>query len=313
MIFKGYHIVWPRAIFLLSSACMQTKTIWGALGLGLGFVVCACAPAAVQASPRAEPIAEPIAKPAAHVCTLQGLKSEAIGVPEAGESEIHLRFDIADAPYLWETAETSESRRQFHRALQTKLGREPEARYLIERQRAIFARMSSEWSGEATNATMLLEGKAGTIRPIGCLEAMLWERVAERFAMLEHPTEFGAFVLRRQGQVRVYFSNADLVGQKIRRTVMDLVEADRAAGFLVFAHLHNHPFLFDRKVGDRAWTVKGTEEDIAGALAPSMTDVQFYKNLRESHGVEEAWVTNGLETAHFRAEEFGVLTGPKIP
>lgn len=48
-------------------------------------------------------------------------------------------------------------------------------------------------------------------------------------------------------------------------------------------------------------------EDIAGALAPSMSDVAFYRGFRESHGLEEAWITNGLQTSRFHAGEFDVL------
>ena len=56
------------------------------------------------------------------------------------------------------------------------------------------------------------------------------------------------------------------------------------------------------------WTVEATKEDVAGALAPSMTDVQFYRNLRNSVSLQEAWVTNGLHTARFRADDFDMLT-----
>jgi hypothetical protein len=62
------------------------------------------------------------------------------------------------------------------------------------------------------------------------------------------------------------------------------------------------------KVGDRMWTLEATKEDVAGALAPSMTDVQFYRNLRNSLGLQEAWVTNGLNTSRFTTGGFDVLT-----
>ena len=56
------------------------------------------------------------------------------------------------------------------------------------------------------------------------------------------------------------------------------------------------------------WTLEATEDDVAGALAPSMTDVRFYRSLRDSQGLKEAWVTNGLQTLRFRAGEFDTLT-----
>lgn len=243
-------------------------------------------------------------------CSLDGVKPERIVVEEGEASEWHGRFDLPDLPHLWEPAEPDPVLSEFRQAVHGRLGTEVDPRSLIERQRAIFARMPGEWSGEAVNSALLLEGRAGRITPIGCLEAMPWKWQAARYPMLEHPTEFGAFVLRGHGRVRVYLSSADRVGQRIRGQVTELVQADTAAGFHLLAHLHNHPFLFDREVGDRMWTVEATRQDVAGALAPSMTDVQFYRNLRASHGLQEAWVTNGLHTSRFLAGELDTLKAP---
>jgi hypothetical protein len=207
-----------------------------------------------------------------------------------------------------EPAEPDEAISRFREAVRGRLVPDLDARSLIERQRAIFAGAAAEWRGEATNATLVLEGRVGTITPVSCLEAMLWKWQAARYPMLEHPTEFGAFVLRGHGRVHVYLSSADRVGQKIRDAITKRVQADASAGFRLVTHIHNHPFLFDRKVGDRMWTLEATKEDVAGALAPSMTDVQFYRNLRNSLGLQEAWVMNGLNTSRFAAGEFDVLT-----
>ncbi|WP_437838596.1 hypothetical protein [Sorangium sp. So ce1153] len=52
---------------------------------------------------------------------------------------------------------------------------------------------------------------------------------------------------------------------------------------------------------------RATRDDVAGALAPSATDVQFYRRLRDSIGLPAAWITNGLDTARFSAAAFEVL------
>jgi hypothetical protein len=126
--------------------------------------------------------------------------------------------------------------------------------------------------------------------------------------MLEHPTEFGAYVLRGQGRVRVYLSGADRVGLKLRREVTERVEADVARGFAPVAHLHNHNFMFDRKPGDRLWTTEETVDDVGGALAPSLTDVNAYRQMREGFGLRGAWVTNGLDSVRYTAEDFDRLS-----
>ena len=249
----------------------------------------------------------PLGMPGA--CSLAGVAPELIVVPDAAPSEWHGRFDLPDYPRFWQPAAGDPAIAQFRDSVRARLGAEPEARALIERQRKIFAAMPGDWSGEANNATLLLAGDAGRVAPISCLEAMLWKWQAARFPMLAHPTEFGALILRRSGEVRVYLSSADLVGQRFRSTIADHVRRDLADGFRLVAHLHNHPFLFDRVVGDRMWTVDGTVRDVAGALAPSMADVQFYRSLRGSLGLAEGWVTNGMQSAHFGAREFDLLTG----
>ena len=279
------------------------RVLWTVAGL----LACACTP--LPSRPLVNTgVSSGVGPPAGAGCSLDGLTPEVLAVAGTDASEWHGRFDLADEPRLWQPAGPDEIVSRFRAALRGRLGQDPEARALLERQRRIFAAAPPEWSGEAANATLVLEGRVGAIAPVTCLEAMLWKWQAARYPMLDHPTEFGAFVLRAPGRVRVYLSSADLVGQRVRGGVTQLVQADERAGFHLVAHLHNHPFLFDRTVGDRMWTLEATREDVAGALAPSMTDVRFYRTLRDSLGLEEGWVTNGLQSSHFRAGEFDVLT-----
>ena len=84
--------------------------------------------------------------------------------------------------------------------------------------------------------------------------------------------------------------------------------ADVAKGFAPVAHLHNHPFMFDRKPGDRTWATPETVNDVGGGVAPSLTDVQAFRMMREGFGLRGAWVTNGLETGRFTSEDFDRLS-----
>jgi len=241
-------------------------------------------------------------------CTFDGLTPEVLATGETDTTEWHGRFELPDLPYIWEPGEPGIRILNFRKALIERLGNEMDSRELTERQRAIFAAMPDEWSGEAANSAMLLEGRAGTITDMSCLEMMLWNWQDARFPMLEHPTEFGAFVVRGHAQVRVYISSADLVGGKINREVTRQIQADILDGYQLVTHIHNHPFLFDRVVGDRMWTTDATINDIAGALAPSMSDVGLYRSFRENHGLKEAWITNGLQSSRFHAGEFDSLS-----
>lgn len=234
-------------------------------------------------------------------CTLDATPPLVLAIPEASPTEWHGRFDLRDSRRLWRAAEPDTTIARFREAVRARLASDPEPRPLLERQRAIFAGIAGAMRGEAEISQRVLDGQLGRIAPISCLEAMLWKWQDARYPMLAHPTEFGAYVLRRPGAVRVYLSSDDRVGQRMREAVRDSVRADVAAGYRLVAHLHNHPFLFGRVLGDRMWTTAETQRDVAGALAPSMSDVAFYQALFAGDPLGEAWVTNGLHTGHYRA------------
>jgi hypothetical protein len=173
-----------------------------------------------------------------------------------------------------------------------------DARGLLERQIAHHAaRPDSDSQGEAANGRMVLAGSVGALRPIDCLEALLVEYQAARFPMASRPTEFQAVLLERGNprQHRVYFAGSGAPWPPRGNLLFERVAADRREGWRAVAHLHNHPFLF------------AAGGDIAGANAPSLTDVQFWRHLRDSLGLESARVTNGFATFEAPAAAFGRL------
>ncbi len=176
-----------------------------------------------------------------------------------------------------------------------------DARALLERQIAFYAaRQDPDSQREAANGRLVLAGSAGTLRPIGCVEALLVEHQAARFPMASHPTEFHAVIMERNDAgrrwLRVYYAGSSAPWPPKARQLFESAELDRRSGWRALAHLHNHPFLF-------------TRPDIAGANAPSLTDVQFWRHLRESLGLESAWVTNGFATFEAPAAAFDRLHG----
>lgn len=187
----------------------------------------------------------------------------------------------------------------FLDTVRTRIG-PPDARALLERQIAYYAaRPDADSQGEAANGRMVLAGSAGVLRPISCLEALLVEYQAARFPMASRPTEFHALLLERGGpaarQHRVYFAGSGAPWPPRANLLFERAAADRREGWRVVAHLHNHPFLF------------ASGGDIAGANAPSLTDVQFWRHLRQSLGVESARVTNGFTTFEAPAAAFDHL------
>ncbi|HEU4884515.1 MAG TPA: hypothetical protein VFT45_19830 [Longimicrobium sp.] len=180
-----------------------------------------------------------------------------------------------------------------------------DARAQLARQIAYYAaRPDSDSQGEAENGRLVLAGAVGTLRPASCLEALLVEYQAARFPMAGHPTEFHAVVMERgEGagrEVRVYFAASGAPWPPRAALLFERVAADRGEGWRAVAHLHNHPFLF------------AGEGDVAGANAPSLTDVQFWRHLRDELGIESARVTNGFATFDAPASSFDRLRGSPV-
>jgi len=68
---------------------------------------------------------------------------------------------------------------------------------------------------------------------------------------------------------------------------------DDAPVWTIVAMLHNHAF-------------HPGQPELNGAPAPSRPDAQFLVNFAGS-GMAEAWITNGLHTAHIPAAAFGLF------
>lgn len=245
----------------------------------------------------------------AAACVLDA-PAEVIAVENPKPGELNEFIELTDSPEWWAPAPMDTERQQYRAALVARLGEEGlRQRALLQRQNAVHAAMVGKpMQREAENSGLVLAGKAGQQGPATCLEWRLFQRQAHRYPMLEHPTELGAYVLRGHGRIRVYLSGGDSVGGKLRHEVSDRVAADAARGFEPIAHLHNHPFMFDREPGDRLYTTEESKGDIGGALAPSLTDVQAWRSMREHFGLKGAWLTNGLDSIHYTSEDFDRLS-----
>jgi len=72
------------------------------------------------------------------------------------------------------------------------------------------------------------------------------------------------------------------------------VEQDVASGkWELWVNLHNHNFnLFDET------------KPLNGVVAPSATDVEFFRSLAGDLGLQEAWITNGFDTNVISRRDF---------
>jgi hypothetical protein len=165
---------------------------------------------------------------------------------------------------------------------------------------------------DADNGRQVLAGTAGTIRPLTCIEALVLDYQARRFSMTRQPTEFHVFLLRRDGAdattptspLLVYFAASSAPWPPSVGRLVAALEPKVREGWRVIAHMHNHPFYLDHLRPDSAGRPTA---DIAGGMAPSSTDVQFYRAMRADLGLASARVTNGFATLEMPAAAFDRL------
>ena len=233
-----------------------------------------------------------------------------IRVENPKPGEMNEFFDFADSSEWFQPAPMSGSRLEYRTSLAKRLGEGGlTQRSLIDRQYTLYATQVGKPSQrESENGRLVLAGKVGIPRPVNVLEWLLFQHQALRFPMIEHPTEFSAYILRGNGRIHIYMSGGDTIGTKLRHEVTERVALDVKAGMDPITHLHNHPFMFDRQPGDRLYTTEDSRTDVGGALAPSLNDVQALRRMHTGFGLRGATITNGLDTYEFKAVEFDCLS-----
>jgi hypothetical protein len=251
--------------------------------------------------------ARPAAQRDAAPCALSA-KPELIA---RSAGELHQVWQIPEVPALYGARLPADpSLAAYTGAIRARADVDPIA--LLRRQHDLYvASGNAALLPEAKNSEMVLSGKAGRIAPINCLEALLYGAHVAGRSMIAQPSEFGAFLLRRAAgagaELRIYFSSMERSGGRISREVTARVDDDIKRGWQFVGHLHNHPFFFDRVVGDRNWTTKDSKDDIAGAVAPSVTDVHFYNNILDDTGPQAVFITNGFHTLRLSPAEIRLL------
>lgn len=174
---------------------------------------------------------------------------------------------------------------------------------ILQREYQDFIKSGNpNYLAEAGPTKLVYSKQAGTIRSINCLESLLLTVQLKRQLMIEHPSEFSAFILKNtdpaQPKLKIYYSTFDRPGGKINPRVTALVEADLAQGWVLWRHLHNHNFFFSNSVS------------VMGGTCPSRPDLQLYLDLVHNEGLQTAAVTNGFDTLEMSGADFINLNSP---
>lgn len=165
---------------------------------------------------------------------------------------------------------------------------------LLRRQHRLYERLGL---ADREKLRLVLSRNAGRVEPMSCLEALLFSEHQARFPVQGY-TEFLAVVLAKGGRLRVYLlSSGETQGAAPHLShVRAELDADRARGWTLELHLHNHPFNFENESGD-----------IGGSLAPSgearWGDIGTLLSLMREQGLREGAITNGFDTAYYGRQD----------
>ena len=157
---------------------------------------------------------------------------------------------------------------------------------------AIRKQRSGLEQGEIDNYKLSHGGRVGEIRPINHLEYEILNYQASRYPLLSHPTEFHAFILANDKlkKLRVCFAGGDKPWPPRPNPIFDHMDKVLGGDWVLSTHLHNH--------------FEPDSAGYVGLLAPSMSDAQYFKMLRDNYEIPNTLITNGFHTVVLDSDYF---------
>lgn len=146
---------------------------------------------------------------------------------------------------------------------------------------------------------LVLDGKMGKIRKINCFESLLFAEQAARKDMIDQPTEFFSYTLKRGSLLKIYVFTVDQAGIGGVGQIHSKVEADLKIGWKPLFNLHNHNFFV-------------LQENINGVVAPSSTDAALFKSVFEEYGLEKVIITNGIDSGVYTKKDIAIVDADQI-
>jgi hypothetical protein len=176
---------------------------------------------------------------------------------------------------------------------------------LLKRQRAIFQKHIPSY---VPRYNTLLNGEAGKIRPINCIESALYDHHMRDLPADDVETEFAASILksRNGNKLKIIFTSSDkqyVYGARFQK-LLALTKKQKLKGYKLVYFLHNHPFFLEPG-----------KIDIAGTVIPSgdstFADVSLFLKLDKEYGDYKAVITNGFDTFSIKSSDVHMLDRPR--
>lgn len=205
-------------------------------------------------------------------------------------------WEFKDSSFLWDDISTPETAFSNYQQTISNLIQPLDALLIIQKQYPLFMQdPKPSMKAEAFNASLVLNGGAGTIRKISCLESLMIQEQTALFPLADYPYEFLAAIFKKyvNGVARVKII-LHLGVSPFQKPVQDDIKVLLAEGWSFWAHIHNHPFYLE----------KYPDQIFQGLMTPSLSDVQLYRSWASEFGQQNALITNGFHTIQIPASDF---------
>ena len=151
-----------------------------------------------------------------------------------------------------------------------------------------------EAQGDRENIEIVLEN-SDQIRKINCLESELVAIQNGRVDLIDHPTEFIAFLLSKGDSNLLYYFTSNIAGVRGFGDIHGQLEKMLALGWQLEFNLHNHNFFV-------------SSENLRGGISPSTADAGLFQTEFKHYSLRKALITNGFETTEIDSSLFSLFS-----
>jgi len=134
-----------------------------------------------------------------------------------------------------------------------------------------------------------------SIRPINCLEALLLNLQGSRVDLVSEPTEFLAFVLKKNEQNRLLYFTSNVNGVRGLGFLHSKIEVFVKKGWALKQNIHNH-------------ILNLNDQNYRGTIGPSVSDAFVYKIELKDFNLAKAVITNGFDSMEVPSALFKELS-----
>lgn len=263
-------------------------------------ILAICALAAGPAVPGSGALATGPGKPTALDCVgdPHALRDTPATVQHETDGELHQYWVLVDREDLWQLESPPHPALTDYRNRVREVVADTGPLAMIRKNREMFPWLEREHPAERTINRLVESGAIGRHRPMSCLESQLLAYQAARFPLFEQPTEIAALVLRRSAgspQLKIYVLADDDGPPPKPVHALEAMASDLDHGWRLWGTFHNHTLDLE------------SERGLLAIAAPSSSDLQVFRFLHRSFGLEHAFITDGFSTLELTADEFETL------